>query len=343
MNDNSEHNSCNRKSAIRPEKQTRRRFLKRSATVAAGVSLLGGLSLDRAAHAQGSGRFKIALIGCGGRGTGAAIQALSTKADVQLVAMADAFRGSLDRSFKAIKNAHPARVNVPEERKFAGLDAYQKAIDAGVDVVLLCTPPGFRPMQYEAAVKAGKHVFMEKPLAVDAPGTRRILAANEEAKKKNLMVAVGFHMRHEPNRQEIVKHLQDGAIGKVEFFRAYFNSNGVWVRPRKPDQTEMQYQVNNWYYFNWLSDGHQAEHDDLFAALTAGTHYNECDSAADSTMTAILGRMATYSGKAVFWEDAINSQLDLSPAGYSWDALPQSKPGPDGIYPAAIPGITKAF
>lgn len=425
--------------------------MKRSATAAAGASLLGGLTLDRAAHAQGSSQFKIALIGCGGRGTGAVIQAMNTKADVKLVAMADAFRGPLDRSYKAIKNAHPDRVDVPEDRKFEGFDAYQKAIDSGTDVVLLCTPPGFRPIQYEAAVKAGKHVFMEKPLAVDAPGMRRIIAANEEAKKKNLMVAVGFHMRHEPNRREIIKRLQDGAIGKIKFFRAYFNCNGVWVRPRKPEQTEMQYQVNNSYYFNWLSgdhiveqhvhdldicnwikgehpvkangmggrqvrigedfgeifdhhsvefeyadgtrlfsycrqipncwnsfsqhahgikgeanlvghgrlkiavegqkpikwrrgsDGHQIEHDDMFAALMSGKHYNECDSSAASTMTAILGRMATYSGKVVTWENAINSQIDLAPAAYTWDTLPQPKPGPDGIYPCAMPGITKAF
>ncbi len=430
---------------------SRRAFLQKSTTTAAGAALLGGLNLARTAHAQGGDQFKIALIGCGGRGTGAAVQALSTKADVKLVAMADAFRGSLERSYKAIKKARPERVDVPEERKFAGLDAYQKAIDCDADVILICTPPGFRPMQFEAAVKAGKHIFMEKPLAVDAPGTHRILAANEEAKKKNLMVAVGFHMRHEPNRIEIVQKLRDGAIGKILFFRAYFNSSGVWVRPRKREQTEMQYQVNNWYYFNWLSgdhiveqhihnldicnwikdqhpvkangmggrqqrigkdygdiydhhsvefeyadgtrifsycrhipncwnsfsqhahgtkgeanmgghgnmkisaegrkplnwrrgsDGHQIEHDDLFAALLAGKPYNECDSAAASTMTAVMGRMATYSGKVVTWEDAVNSKVDLSPDGYAWDDTPGPKPGADGLYPCAIPGITKAF
>ncbi len=445
------YDKLDQKLAVDSENTSRRVFLKKSTTTAAGLTLLGGLNLARTVHAGGSDQFKIALIGCGGRGTGAAIQALSTKANVKLIAMADAFRGSLDRSYKAIKNAHPERVDVPEDRKFVGLDAYQKAVDSGIDVVLLCTPPGFRPMQFEAAVKADNHVFMEKPLAVDGPGTRRILAANEVAKKKNLMVAVGFHMRHEPNRIEIVKKLHDGAIGKIQFFRAYFNSNGVWMRPRKPEQTEMQYQVNNWYYFNWLSgdhiveqhvhdldicnwikgehpvkangmggrqfrigkeygeiydhhsvefeyadgtrlfsycrhipncwssfsqhahgtkgeanmvghgkmkitaegkdpikwrrgsDGHQIEHDDLFAALLAGKIYNECDSSAASTMTAVMGRMATYSGKVVTWEEAMNSKVDLSPNGYAWDATPQPKPGPDGLYPCAMPGITKAF
>ena len=446
MNDKFDRNSTSG-----GENPSRREFLKTSTTIAAAATLVGGLNLARTAHAAGSDQFKIALIGCGGRGTGAATQALSTKADVKLVAMADAFADRVDWSHDLIKKACPDKVDVPKERRFSGLDAYQKAIDAGVDVVLICTPPGFRPMQFEAAVKAGKHVFMEKPLAVDAPGTRRILAAKEEAKKKNLLVAVGFHMRHEPNRIETVQKLKDGAIGKIHFFRAYFNSTGVWVRPRKPDQTEMQYQVNNWYYFNWLSgdhiveqhihdldicnwikgehpvkangmggrqfrigkdfgeifdhhsvefeyadgtrlfsycrhipncwnsfsqhahgskgkanmighgnltispdgqkpikwrrgaDGHQIEHDDLFAALLAGKPYNECDSAAASTMTAVMGRMATYSGKVVTWDEAMSSKLDLSPESYAWDAAPQPKPGPDGLYPCAIPGITKAL
>ena len=225
MSDNHDFALYEQKSGITPEKQTRRNFIRRSAMSAAGASLLGGLTLDCVAHAQGSDRFKIALVGCGGRGTGAAIQTLNTKADVRLVAMADAFRGSLDRSLAAIKKAHPKRVEVPEDRKYVGLDAFQKAIDSDADIVLLCTPPGFRPMQYEAAVKASKHVFMEKPLAVDAPGTRRILAANEKAKKKNLLVAVGFHIRHEPNRREIVKRLQ--GIGSD-------THHACVLRPRQP-------------------------------------------------------------------------------------------------------------
>jgi predicted dehydrogenase len=433
-----------------PAATSRRDFLKAS-TVSVGAGVLGGLSLARSVHAQGSDVFKIALIGCGGRGTGAAVQALSTKANVKLVAMADAFRDTLDRSYEAIKKECSDRVDVPEDRKFAGLDAYQKAIDSDASVVLLCTPPGFRPMQYEAAVKAGKHVFMEKPLAVDGPGVRRILAANEEARKKNLAVVVGFHMRHEANRQAAVKMLHDGAIGDIQFMRAYYNCSGVWVRPREEGQTEMQYQVRNWYYFNWLcgdqiveqhvhdldqcnwikqahpveangmggrqvrtgkdvgeifdhhaveftyadgtklfsycrqipncwdafseyahgtkgqaelmgharitisptggeprrwdrgEDGHQTEHDHLFAALAAGKPFNEADSAAESSLTAILGRMATYSGKIVKWDDAMGSQLDLSPKSYAWDAEPPVLPGPDGCYACAMPGITKAY
>jgi predicted dehydrogenase len=431
---------------------SRREFLKRSTATMTGVALAGGLNLARTAHAAGSDTIKIALVGCGGRGTGAAVNALNTKANVKLIAMADAFEDSIESSLSAIqKQFKDDRVDVPKERRFSGLDAYQKAIDSGADMVLLCTPPGFRPMQFEAAVKAGKHIFMEKPLATDAPGIRRMMAANEEAKKKGLAVAVGHHLRHETKYNEIIGRILDGAIGEVQFLRAYYNCDGVWVRPRKPDQSEMQYQVRNWYYFNWLCgdhiveqhvhdidvcnwiaqahpveaegmggrqvrigkdygeifdhhaveftypnglkafsycrhapgcwitssehahgtngcanidqyakgsitikgqkpkrwphgpDGHQVEMDDLFAALLAGKPYNEGDRSILATMTALLGRMASYSGQIVTWDEAINSQLDLAPKSYTWDAETPVKPGPDGMYACAIPGVTKAW
>jgi predicted dehydrogenase len=319
-----------------------------------------------------------------------------------------------------------------------------------VDVVLLCGPPGFRPEQFEAAVKAGKHVFMEKPVATDSPGVRRIMAANEEAKQKNLAVAVGHHLRQEVKHQEAIARIHEGAIGELCYTRAYFNSTGVWVRPRQPDQTEMQYQTRNWYYFTWLSgdhiveqhvhdldvcnwmanalpveangmggrqvrtgkdvgeifdhhfveftyanglrmfsqcrhqpgcwnsfsehahgtkgyvniqghggaemvvgedrvrwdrgpDGHQVEMDVLFQKIAAGQPHNEGDYGATSTMTAILGRMATYSGKIVKWDEALASNLELVPRQLSWDADPGPKPGPDGIYPCAIPGVTQVL
>jgi predicted dehydrogenase len=418
----------------------------------AGAALAVGLSIARGAHAAGSDLVRIALIGCGGRGTGAAVNALSTKANVKLVAMADAFKDRLDNCLRAVKSQCPDKVDVPEDRKFTDLDGYEKAICSDVDMVLLCTPPGFRPRQFETAVKAGKHIFAEKPLATDAPGVRRVMAANAEAKKKGLFVAVGHHLRHEVKHKEIMKRIHDGAIGKIMFMRIYFNSSGVWVMPRRPEQTEMQHQVRNWYYFNWLCgdhiveqhvhdidvanwfvkdqhpvqangmggrqvrvgkdfgeifdhhsvefeyadgtklfsfcrhmpgcwdsfaecahgtegnaevqghghsilhvngqppkkwdrgpDGHQLEMNDFFAALAAGKPYNEIDWAIQSTMTAILGRMATYSGQVVKWDDAINSKLDLAPERLAWDAQPKSLPGPDGIYPCAVPGVTKAL
>ncbi len=435
-------------SSSRRAKTSRRHFLK--ASTAAAVA--GGLGIARGAYAAGSDEIKIALIGCGGRGTGAAVQALNAKPNVKLVAMADAFGDRLEFSLKSILTRPiKDRVDVPAERRFTGLDAYQQAIDCGVDMVLLCTPPGFRPMQFEAAVKAGKHVFMEKPVAVNAPGVRKILAVNEEAKKKGLLVAVGHHLRHEDKHREVVKRIHAGAIGKLKYLRAYFNSSGVWIRPRRPDQTEMEYQVHNWYYFTWLSgdhiveqhvhdldvcnwiqgshpieaqgaggrqvrvgkdvgeifdhhsveftyadgvkmfsycrqipgcwnsfsehahgtkgsagivghgtselrvdgkepmrwrrdkDGHQVEHDDLFAALLAGQSYNEGDYGATSTMTAILGRMATYSGKIVHWDDAIHSELNLMPQRLAWDAEAPVQPGNDGLYACATPGVTKAL
>ena len=436
-------------------KPSRREFLARSAAVS-GTALAGGILTDavaRTAHAAGSDLVKVALVGCGGRGRGAAKNVLENTAqkNVKLVALADAFDEPVAFAHKVLARAYGDRVEVPPERMFVGLNAYQKAIDCGVDMVLLCTPPGFRPMQFEAAVKAGKQIFMEKPVAVDAPGVRRILEANEEAKKKGLVVGVGHHLRHETKHQEVVGRIHDGYIGKLQYMRAYFNSAGVWVRPRREDQTEMQHQVDNWYYFTWLSgdhiveqhvhdldvmnwmaqahpiaangmggrqfrigpdygeifdhhaveftypdgvkafsfcrhipncwnafsehahgdkgfadidghgnseitadgqkrlrwkrtaDGHQTEQDDLFAALVAGKPYNEADNGVTATLTAILGRMATYSGKIVTWDEAFQSELDLSPKAYTWDAEPPVKPGPDGIYPCAMPGVTKAW
>ena len=429
---------------------TRRRFLKTSAATAA----LGSMAVGRAAHAAGSDVVRIALIGCGGRGTNAAVQAINNQGGVKvkLTAAADAFADRLDRSMKSIETRCKDNFDVPPERRFIGLDAYKKAIASDVDMVLLTTPPGFRPAQFEAAVDAGKHVFMEKPVAVDGPGVRKVLEANERAKKKGLVVAVGHHLRHEKKHTELIAKIHDGAIGELKYMRAYFNSGGVWVRPRKPGQTEMEFQVRNWYYFNWtggdhiveqhvhdldvcnwIADaypveasgyggrqvrkgkdvgeifdhhaveftyadgvkmfsycrhipgcwnsfsehangtkgfatmqghgntslevdgqepikwrrrglgGHLTEHNHLFAAMAAGKPYNEADYGAKSTLTAIMGRMATYSGKIVTWEDALNSKLDLMPERLAFDAEAPVQPDADGTYPCAMPGLTKAF
>jgi len=239
------------------EKPTRRTVLAAAAGTAAGLA--GGLSLARSAHAAGDDVLKIALIGCGGRGGGAAVNALQANKNNKLVVMADAFQTRIDGTLRGIQSRCKDQVDVPKERQFVGLDAYKKAIASNVDMVLLCTPPGFRPLQFEAAVNAGKHVFMEKPVAVDAPGVRRILAANKIAKEKKLAVAVGHHLRHETKHKECIQRIHDGAIGDVMHSRVYFNSGGVWVRARRPDQTEMQFQVSNWYYFTWLCGDHIVE------------------------------------------------------------------------------------
>ena len=153
----------------------------------------------------------------------------------------------------ALRKELPGRVDLPQERVFAGLDAYQKALSAGVDLIVTATPPGFRPLIYSAAVRAGKHVFMEKPCCVDAPGYRLLLETNKLADQTGLKVGVGFQRRHSPNYLETIKRIQEGAIGRVLFLRAYYNVDGIWNRPRMPGMTEMQYQVHNWYHFCWLS------------------------------------------------------------------------------------------
>ncbi len=432
---------------------SRREFLHRTGLAATGATLVGALSISRTAHAAGADPIRIALVGCGGRGLGAAANALlnAGHANVKLVALADAFQDRVDFAEQALVKRFPEKVDAPPERRFTGLDCHTGAVATDADVVLLCGPPGFRPRQFEDAVKAGKHVFMEKPVATDAPGVRRVMAANEEAKRKKLAVAVGHHLRHEVKHKEAIARIHEGAIGRLCSMRAYFNSTGVWVRPRQPDQTEMQYQTRNWYYFNWLSGdhiveqhvhdldvcnwmadalpveangmggrqvrigkdygeifdhhfveftypdglrmysqcrhqpgcwnsfsehahgtkgyvsieghgaaemvladgdrtrwdrgpaGHQVEMDVLFGKIAAGEPHNEGDYGATSTMTAILGRMATYSGKIVKWDEALASSLELVPRDWSWDADPGPKPGPDGIYPCAIPGVTEVL
>jgi myo-inositol 2-dehydrogenase/D-chiro-inositol 1-dehydrogenase len=237
-------------------RDNRREFLKTSALVAGGVMLnqfafAGG-------HSSTDDTIKIALIGCGDRGTGAAFQALSTKQNIKVVAMADAFQDRLDNSYKVLSDKFKDKVDVPQDRRFVGFDGYQKAI-ALADVVLLVTPPGFRPTHFEEAIKQGKHVFMEKPVAVDAPGVRKVLAAAELAKQKKLNVVVGLQRRYQANYRETLKRIQDGAIGDVVSGQVYWNSGGVWVKKRQPGQTEMEYQMRNWYYFNWLCGDHIVE------------------------------------------------------------------------------------
>ena len=438
---------------------TRRDFLKTSSTLAAAAALAPGV------FAANDETLKIALIGCGGRGSGAADQALSTAGPVKLVAMADAFKDRLDDSYDALKGKHADRVDVPEENKFVGFDAYQHAI-ALADVVILATPPGFRPPHIEEAVKQGKHIFTEKPLAVDGPGVRKVLAAAEEAKKKNLKIGVGLQRHHQLGYLETIKRLHDGAIGDITSMRCYWNGDGVWTRTRKECEqkagrplTEMEYQMRNWYYFvwlcgdhiceqhihnldviNWVKQGHpvrawgmggrevrkgldhgeifdhhfveyeyadgsrcssqcrhipgcwvsvseevvgskgvcdvsgnairegtpretqemaaqrkstwhftsggkdpyQQEHDDLFAAIRNDTPYSELEYGAFSSMTAVMGRMATYSGKEISWEQALNSKIDTMPKELSWEAAPPSLPDKEGHYAIAIPGVTVA-
>lgn len=437
----------------------RRDFVKTSGLVAGSMMLAPSL-VSAKAHIDGSDEIKIGLIGCGGRGTGAVVQAMSTGQNVKLVAMADAFKDNIDKCYKRItdpefqdwssdttKDMRPM-IDVPEEHKFAGFDGYKKVIEL-CDVVLIATPPGFRPIHFEEAIRQNKHVFMEKPVAVDAPGVRRVLAAAEEAKKKKLNVVVGLQRHYQKIYTEWVERLHNGVIGDITHARVYWNSAGVWVRERQPGQTEMEYQMRNWYYFNWLCGDHiteqhihnldvgnwvkqaypvrasgmggrqvrtgkdhgeifdhhfveyeyadgsimssqcrhikgcknlvtesftgtngtapkpgviqtkngykilnhndkkdknpyQVEHDVLFAAIAKGEYkFADAENGAKATMTSILGRMATYSGQVIEWEDAINSDISLAPAKYDWNANPPVMPNADGYYPIPVPGVTK--
>lgn len=228
--------------------------------MAAGAFPLGVRAADS------GDEIKIALIGCGGRGTGAAAQALEADDNVKLWAMADTEADQLDRSHQtlakggAISRAPEGvtfadRMDVPAERRLVGLDAFDRVMQMDdIDVVILTTPPGFRPIHFEAAVRAGKHVFMEKPVAVDGPGVRQVIAAAAEAKQKNLKVGVGLNRRHSPMHEELIPKIHDGVIGDVRTIRQY-NCRGPVGKnhERLPDETELQYQVRNWYYFTWLS------------------------------------------------------------------------------------------
>ncbi|RZK43570.1 MAG: Gfo/Idh/MocA family oxidoreductase [Pedobacter sp.] len=244
-------------SKIKEALNERREFIKTSALVAGGV-MMSGYSWAGVSPSSVNESIKVALIGCGDRGTGAAFQALSTKFDISLVAMADAFQDRLDSSHKLLVERFKEKVNVPKERQFVGFDGYKQAI-ALADVVLLVTPPGFRPIHFEEAVKQGKHVFMEKPVAVDSPGIRKVLAAAELAKQKKLNVVVGLQRRYQTNYREVLKRIEDGAVGDIVSGQVYWNSGGVWVKPRTAGQTEMNYQMRNWYYFNWLCGDHIVE------------------------------------------------------------------------------------
>jgi predicted dehydrogenase len=432
--------------------RSRREFLKNSAGIVAASTVAGGL-LSSSVYAAGDETIKIALIGCGGRGGGACGQALSTPGPVKLIAVADAFEDNARNKLKDLKNQFGDKVDVKEDHIFSGFDAYKQAIDCGIDLILIATPPGFRPIHFDYAVQQGKNVFMEKPIATDAAGVRKVIAAAEEAKKKNLKVAVGLQRHHQARYIETVKRIQDGALGDLILMRAYWNDAGVWVRPRQPQQTEMEYQMRNWYYFLWLcgdhineqhihnldvinwikggppveahgmggrqfrngidhgeifdhfcveytykdgtklhsecrhipncwssvsehahgikghsdvgggsfkmtdgssdwryrpakgkdADPYQQEHDDLFDNIRNNKEQNEAFYGASSTMTSLLGRMATYSGKPLTYEQALNSKIDLMPETFAWDALPRSLPDAHGRYKIPMPGITKVI
>ncbi|MFO0927463.1 MAG: Gfo/Idh/MocA family oxidoreductase [Gemmataceae bacterium] len=418
-------------SSVSPQ-TSRRDFLGASAAGLASASLaLPGLM--PAVHAAGSDNLRIGLIGCGGRGTGAASQALRADPNVRLVAMGDMFADRLQGSLNTLRNDEEIakRVDVKPDNCHHGFDAYKRVIDSGVDVVLLTTPPGFRPMHLKAAVEANKHIFCEKPMAVDGPGVRSVLETAREAKKRNLALVAGFCYRYEKGKRETMKRIHEGLIGDIVTLQCVYNTGALWHRPREQGWDDMTWQVRNWLYFTWLSGDHiveqachsidkmawamkdvppakafgtggrqsrtgpefghifdhhavvyewasgvkmfhhcrqqagcannvtdfvygtlgtaevmahrikgknawihrkkkndraedmyQNEHDELFASIRNGKPINDGERMAQSTLMAIMGRMATYTGQEITWEMALNSKENLSPPKYDFGPLP---------------------
>jgi predicted dehydrogenase len=242
----------------KPAKTSRRNFLRTSTATAAAIA--GAFSVARSAHAAGSERLHVALVGAGGRGTGAAADCLRAAKHIKLVAIADAFEDRAQLSRKSLKKMFRDQIDVPDERLFAGLDAYQKALACDVDLMIHGTPPGFRPLHYRAAIEAGKHVFMEKPCCVDAGGFRSLMETNKLAEQKNLKVGVGLFRRHMQSYLDTMAQLHAGELGKIYFLRCYCNMS-AWGggRPRVPGMTEMEHQIRNWRCFDWLGGGRLVE------------------------------------------------------------------------------------
>lgn len=235
--------------------QTRRVFLKTSSTALVGTAIAS--ALGRPGYTAEANTIKLALVGCGSRGTGAAANALSTRGPTKLWAMADAFEHRLKASLRELTERFARQVEVPPERQFAGLDGFKKAMDCldPGDVVLLATPPAFRPIHLDYAVDKGLHVFMEKSFAVDAPGIRRVLRAGQRAQQKNLKIATGLMWRHDPAREEAIRRIHDGAIGELILLRTYRMHGPVGYTPRRPGQTELAHQIANYNCFTWLNGG----------------------------------------------------------------------------------------
>ena len=430
------------------KKINRRSFVKKT-TIGAGALLAVPYSVDAMVNVGNVKKLKLCVVGCGGRGTGAAVQALRADKDVELVAMADAFQDTLDNSLKSIKEELDGeiKVNVKQKNKFVGFDAFKKAIDIS-DVVILASPPGFRPLHFEYAINNDKHVFMEKPVAVDAFGVRRVLNSAKLATQKKLNVVVGLQRRYQKNYLALMDRVRKNDIGKIISGQVYWNSPGVWVRKRRNGQSEMEYQMRNWYYFNWLCGDHileqhihnidvanwilneypvsangmggrevrkgldhgqifdhhyvefnyssgavissqcrhqpgtnrnvserfqgtngsvsfkknkiidlngneiysykqkgdkspyQIEHDKLFKSIRDGNIINDGEYGAKSTLTAIMGRMATYTGQEIKWNQIMESDQNLVPDNLDWSSTPPVIPNSEGKYPIPIPGVT---
>ncbi len=243
----------------------RRTFLHHAATTTAGIAAATTLARQatavdsKAVHQSGQDVIRVGVVGCGGRGNGAAINAMNAGKDVRIVAAGDLFEDALTRSRESLSKQRPEQYLVDDEHAFVGFDAYKQVINSDIDVVLLTSPPHYRPAQIEEAVAAGIHIFAEKPIATDSDGVRRVMAACEQADSKGLNIVSGLCWRYDEAVRQSVAKIHDGAIGEIVSTQANYLSQPIWFRIREPGESEMHYQCRNWYYFTWLSGDHYVE------------------------------------------------------------------------------------
>ena len=235
---------------------SRREFVKTAAAASMAATVPGSFGV----FAQGSDKFKVGVIGCGGRGTGAAIDCLTADPGVEVIALGDLVPDRVESSLKRLTERFPGRVNVPASRQFTGFDNYKGVLSVPeVNLIVTAAPPGFRPIHLKAAVEAGKHVFMEKPVAVDPVGVRSVISSSDLAAKKGLAIVAGTQRRHQQLYLELMKRVHDGQIGEIVAAQCYWNQGDLWVRKREPNMTDMEWQCRNWLYFSWLSGDHIVE------------------------------------------------------------------------------------
>jgi len=426
-------------------KQTRRAFLKASSAIVSGAAA-NSLPISWSAYARGSDTLRVGLIGCGGRGAGAAVQAMQADPGVRLVAMADLFEDALQARREVLKETKPHQMAVDDDHCFIGFDAYEQLIDSGVDVVLIANASRFHARHLKTCVDAGKHTFVEKPAAIDPPDVKVVLDAAEQADKKGLSIVSGLMCRYNPGIRETVQQIHDGAIGDIVAIQETTLRNNFRLRKRLLGQSEIEFQLYNWTHFSWLSGGfltaslvhhtdkaawvmkeeqpktafgvggracrfgeehgdcfdhhsivyeyesgvkmyaylsvqprcytevsdiilgtkgrarlmknriegetswrykgpkadpYQLEQDELFASIRSGKPINNGRYMALSTMTGILGQIASYSGQKVSWDQAIVAGNVFGPAECDFSTEPPIKPDANGRYPVAIPGVTK--
>ncbi len=416
---------------------SRRTFMQTTAAATAAFVLPG-------AHVAGSDAVRVGVIGCGGRGTGAARDVIRSSAGVEIVSLGDLTPDRLGQCREQLSKLvadepkYKQAIKVTDEKCFTGFDAFEKVLASDVHYVILASPPGFRPAHLKAAVAAGKHIFTEKPVAVDSAGIRSVLETYEQAREKGLGIGVGTQRRHQAEYLATIKRLHDGAIGDVLSGQVFWNQGGLWNRERHPSWSDVEWQLRNWLYFTWLSGDHIVEqhvhnidvanwvlnahpvkaigaggrqwrtdpkyghiydhfavdfeypsgarvmsmcrqidgtrgrigehfigtkgssdpagkifggsawtyeapekpvspyvqeHTDLVASIRSGKPYNELKQVAESTLTAIMGREAAYTGQELTWDEVLNADQDLTP--------PQTTFGPLEVPPVPMPGRTK--